>query len=365
MADSTRPDTHVLPPALERLTAEIFGRAGWDARDAALAASHLVQANASGHDSHGVGMTPRYVRAARLGRLKQGRTITTVMDAGAVLTLDGGMGLGQVVGFDAMNIGIARARESGAAILALRNTHHLGRIGHWGEQVAAAGLVAIHFVNVIGRPALVAPWGGRQARFSTNPICIAFPRRDKHPIVLDFATSRIAHGKTRVAWKRGVPVAEGNLLDREGEPTRDPSVMWVEPFGALLPFGEHKGFGLGMMCELLAGALGGAGTLPGKTDWDVIDNNMLSIILDPARFGGAESYGAETERLVEWLYSTPAAEGFDRVRIPGEPERETRALRGRDGIPIDATSWGEIIECAESLGLSRDAAYALAELPPA
>jgi uncharacterized oxidoreductase len=181
-------------------------------------------------------------------------------------------------------------------------------------------------------------------------------------VVLDFATSRIAHGKTRVAWKRGVPVAEGNLLGRDGAPTQDPSVMWIEPFGALLPFGEHKGFGLGMMCELLAGALGGAGTIPGRTGWDVIDNNMLSILIDPARLGGAEAYARETDRLVDWVYDTPAMDGVDRVRIPGEPEREMRALRGRDGIPIDPTTWGDILEAAAALGLDEAAVRALAAL---
>jgi len=352
MSTEPKPDIQVPSPKLHSLTRAIFARAGWSDRDAGLAADHLVLSNLSGHDSHGVGMVPRYILAAGKGLLKKGETLTTVMDAGALLTLDGGMGLGQVVGYDAMNLGIARARTHGVAVLSLRNTHHLGRIGHWGEQVAAAGLVSINYVNVIGRPALVAPWGGTQARFSTNPVCVAFPRAGTDPIVLDFATSRIAHGKTRVAWKRGVPVADGNLLDREGKPTNDPAVMWTEPLGALLPFGEHKGFGLAMICELLAGGLSGAGTIPGRMDWNVIDNNMLSILIDPSKLGGADSFAAETERVIAWVYSTPAAANFDRVRIPGEPEREMRVLRSASGVPLDTTTWGEIVACAVTLGFS-------------
>lgn len=351
MSATPSPDVHVFPPQLEALVRAIFERAGWSDRDARLAADHLVLANLSGHDSHGVGMIPRYLLAAGKGLLRKGNTITTVVDAGALLTLDGGMGLGQVVGFDAMNIAIDRARLHGVCVLSLRNSHHLGRIGHWGEQVAAAGLVSINYVNVIGRPALVAPWGGSKARFSTNPVCVAVPRAGTDPVVLDFATSRIAHGKTRVAWKRGVPVADGNLIGRDGKPTNDPSVMWVEPLAALLPFGEHKGFGLAFMCELLAGGLSGAGTLPGRMDWGVIDNNMLSIVIDPARLGGSGSFALETEKLIEWVASTPAAEGFDRVRIPGEPEREMRVRRSAGGIPIDPTSWGEIVAAAAALGL--------------
>lgn len=353
------PDVHVLPAKLHALTSAIFERAGWSARDAALAADHLVLANLSGHDSHGVGMVPRYILSARNGLLKTGDTLTTVVDAGALLTLDGGMGLGQVVGHDAMAIAIDRARQHGVTVLSLRNTHHLGRIGHWGEQAAAAGLVSMHYVNVIGRPALVAPWGGSRARFSTNPVCVAYPRPGQEPIVLDFATSRIAHGKTRVAWKRGVPVADDNLLDAEGRPTNDPSVMWTEPLGALLPFGDHKGYGLAMMCELLAGGLSGAGTIPGRTDWNVIDNNMLCVLIDPAKLGGADTQAAEAERVIEWVRSTPTAEGFDRVRIPGEPERELRAQRTATGTPIDPTTWGEIVATAVSLGIDREAVAAL------
>jgi uncharacterized oxidoreductase len=345
---------------LTDLIRRMFEAAGWIPRDAMLAADHLVLANLTGHDSHGVGMVPRYMHSAARGLLRKGSPLTTVLDAGALLTLDGGMGLGQVVGHDAMLLGIARAQMHGVAVLSLRNAHHLGRIGHWGEQVAAAGLVSIHHVNVIGRPALVAPWGGTEARFSTNPLCIAIPRGQDPPIVLDFATSRIAHGKTRVAWKRGVPVADGNLLDAGGHPTNDPAVMWTEPLGALLPFGEHKGYGLSFVNELLAGALGGAGTLPGRTDWGVIDNNMLSILIDPSRLGGASSYRAETERLIQWVRETPTAPGVDRVRIPGEPEREMRTRRGVEGIPIDPTSWAEIVDSAASLGLDRAAVAALA-----
>lgn len=349
---SSDPDVIVPADGLWALTRRIFELGGWTERDAKLTADHLVAANLTGHDSHGVGLIPRYVRSARLGSVKQGHTLLTVLDAGALLTLDGGLGLGQVVGFDAMNLGIARAREHGVAVMSLRNTHHLGRIGHWGEQAARSGLLSIHFVNVIGRPALVAPWGGRMARLATNPMCIAFPRADSDPIVLDFATSRIAHGKTRVAWKRGLPVAPGHLLDAAGHPTTDASVMWTSPLGAMLPLGEHKGFGLAFMCELLAGALSGAGTIPGRTDWDVIDNNMLTILIDPARLGGAQTFEAEAARLVEWIYATPAAEGFDRVRIPGEPERDMRAKREAEGIPIDPVSWSEITACASGLGVS-------------
>lgn len=346
-------DVFVFPDHLHALTRAIFERAGWNVRGAALAADHLVLANLTGHDSHGVGMIPRYMLSAEKGLLKKGDTLTTVLDNGALLTLDGGMGLGQIIGHDAMNIAIERARAYGVAVMSLRNAHHLGRIGHWGEQAAAAGLVSINYVNVIGRPPLVAPWGGSRARFSTNPVCLAFPRPGNDPVVLDFATARIAHGKTRVAWKRGVRVQDGNLLDPHGNPTNDPAVMWTEPLGALLPFGEHKGYGLAFMCELLAGGLSGAGTLPGRTDWGVIDNNMLSILIDPAKLGGADSYSAETERLIEWVCSTPAAATFDRVRIPGEPERETRAQRSAHGIPIDPTTWGEIVATALGLGLDR------------
>ena len=276
----------VASAALHALSRAICAAAGSGEREASLVADHLVEANLTGHDSHGVGLLPIYVQNVREGRLAPNRHAELVDGRGAVLIVEGHRGYGQVIGYEAMALGMARAREHGVALLALRNSFHIGRIGHWAEQCARGGFASLHFVNVIDHPPLQAPYGGAEARFSTNPFCAALPGEDGAAVLLDMATSKIAIGKARVARNQGVPAPEDSLLDPAGRPTRDPAVMFREPQGALIPMGEHKGSGLAILCELLAGALTGGRTIqPAHPREGGIINNMLSVIIDPDVFG--------------------------------------------------------------------------------
>src|SRR3569832_1379827 len=278
--------THTLSAsALRQQCAAIIQAAGSSEAEAGKVASNLVLANLSGHASHGVGMIPRYVDAVLEGGLKPNSHAKTVLDAGSMLTVDGQRGYGQVVGEEAMRLALARAEDAGSCILALSNAHHLGRIGHFAETAVAQGLVAMHFVNVQSRP-VGAAWGGADGRYGTNPCCIGIPLKGRDPFVLDFATSRVAQGKLRVAHYEGRRVEEGLLIDEHGHPTTDPGVVVVPQsnglFGALMPFGEHKGFGMAVACELLGGALTGSGTWhrPADTRRSVV-NGMLAIVIDP------------------------------------------------------------------------------------
>ena len=215
------------------------------------------------------------------------------------------------------------------ALLAIRNSFHLGRIGHYAEQCARGGFASIHFVNVIDHAPLQAPYGGAEARFSTNPFCAALPGEDGAAVVLDMATSKIAIGKARVAKNKGVPAPEDSLLDAEGRPTRDPGVMFQEPRGALVAMGEHKGSGLAIMCELLAGALtGGRTAQPAHPQTGGIINNMLSVIIDPAVFGDRRRLLEEIAALIAYVKSARPRAGFDEVLVPGEPERRRRRAPG-------------------------------------
>jgi uncharacterized oxidoreductase len=171
-------------------------------READLVATNLVEANLKGHDSHGVGMVPRYIDAMKEGGLKVNQHVSVVMDGGAMLTLDGNAGYGQVMGYEAMGyeameLGAERAKRNGVCVVGLSNSHHIGRIGHWAEQCIAHGLVSIHSVNVLARP-IVAPFGGRDARHGTNPFCVGIPRVGKDPIVL--ASPPAKSPRARPAW---------------------------------------------------------------------------------------------------------------------------------------------------------------------
>ena len=330
-------------------------KAGSTVAEARAVAENLVEANLKGHDSHGVGLAPRYIAHALDGRLTVGGRPSVITDQGPFLLLDGNMGYGQTVGAEAMELAIAKARKEGVAIVGLRNVHHLGRIGAWGEMCARAGFVSIHYVNAHGHRPIVAPHGGYDARYSTNPYCTALPETPDNPmLVLDMATSRVAQGKVRVAHNKGAALPDGAAVDPEGHPTRDPGVMFSDPQGAMLSFGDHKGYGLALICEVLAGALTGGGTArPEQHAQDTIRNHMLTIVIDPAGFRDDIPFHAEIDKLQDWVKSSRVRPGAGEILVPGDPERIATAERLAEGIAIDDTTWNEIVECGLSLGLNR------------
>ena len=345
----------IMSDRLQALSRAICTAAGSADREADLVADHLVEANLAGHDSHGVGLLPVYVENVRAGRLVPNRHAELVSERGAVVAVEGDRGYGQVIGHEAMQLGMGRARDQGVALLAIRNSFHLGRIGHFAEQCARGGFASIHFVNVIDHAPLQAPYGGAEARVSTNPFCAALPGEDGPAVLLDMATSKIAIGKARVARNKGVPVPEDSLLDAAGRPTRDPAVMFQEPRGALIAMGEHKGSGLAIVCELLAGALSGGWTIqPAHPQAGGIVNNMLSVIIDPDAFGDRRALQGEIAALIGYVKSARPRAGFDEVLVPGEPERRRRAERLALGIEVDERTWAEILGAARTLGLGAE-----------
>lgn len=335
---------------LRRLVSAVFASAGSRPDEAALIARRLVDANLVGHDSHGIVRVPAYVRWVGEGKVVANRHVQVISQGDAFAILDGQHGYGQVIGGEAMEIGLAMAARTGIALVCLRQVHHLGRIGDWAEHCAAEGVVSVHFVNAVHVGWMVAPFGGIERRMSTNPFCCGMPVDGGDPIILDFATSTIAEGKALVARNKGVEVPERAVIDSAGAETRDPNALYATPPGALLPFGDHKGYGLAVFCDLLAGALGGGGTNhDGRENKRQVVNNMLSILIDP-RVIGATSMNAEATRFVAWLRSSAAREGD--VMVPGDPERRHRATRARDGIPVDDKTWSDVLLCAERSGIA-------------
>jgi len=346
------PRSHVFQAApLARAIEALVAAGGSEPREAQLVAENLVTANLTGHDSHGIGMIPRYVESLQEGGLRSNRHPVIKFDGGALVALDGQAGYGQVIGLEATAIAIERAKAHGVCVMALANSHHLCRIGQWAEQAVAQGLVSISFVNVISR-SIVAPFGGSDARFGTNPCTVGVPLAGQPPFILDMATSGVAQGKVRVAHNKGEQLPPGLLLDDMGNPTLEARFGVLEPFGALTTFGLHKGYGLAVVCELLGGALSGGGT------WHTADrskkrvlNGMLTILIDPRKLGTAAVFEREARAFVEWVKQSPPAPGVDRVRIAGDPERETRARRETEGIAVDATTWQEIRAAGTKVGV--------------
>ena len=332
---------------LHDMSVAIFRAMGSAPAEAEEAAAHLVRANLTGHDSHGVGMLPAYMRLFAEGKLVPNQALQTVVDDGPILVLDAGRGVGHRMAAEGVRRGIERARAVGACVLGVRNAAHIGRVGTYGEICAASGMIFVAFTNVATGPRLQAPHAGSDARLGTNPFVAAVPREGHPPVLLDMATTAIAAGKARVAMNKGVPVPENTMIDAAGRPTTDPSGLLQRREGALLPFGGHKGGGLAFMCELLGAAVTGGprGDDPAGTG---IVNSFLSLILDPGRLG--MDSGA-VEAACAHLLASPVAPGYDKVRLPGDKETEVMTRRERDGVEVDETTWGEIVIGARNLGV--------------
>src|SRR5262245_54064874 len=288
------------PDRLREFTARIFHAAGCQLPEAERIAHHLVEANLVGHDSHGIIRVPSYVQWLRAGKVLANRTLQVVFENDVIAVTDGQFGFGQTIGEQAMQLGIAKSARHGVAVVALRNSGHLGRIGDWPLMAARAGKLSLHFVNTTGAGILVAPFGGINRRLSANPIAAGVPVEGGPPMLLDISACTLAEGKIRVALNRGLPVPENCIIDAQGQSTTDPKVFYADPPGAILPIAGHKGYGLAVLCEILAGALTGGGCSNPDNAGRVL-NGMLSIYLDPVFFQAEPAFAAEIQRFIQWV----------------------------------------------------------------
>jgi uncharacterized oxidoreductase len=346
------------PEALRSLVRDMVTRAGWSAQEAEETADHLVLANLSGHDSHGVGMIPLYFQSLADGNLKPESKGEIRLDAAPFLIVDGNIAIGQPTARNAVDRAVEIAMTGGVAIVNLLDSHHIGRIGHYAEVAAAAGLISFFWVNVAGRPPIVAPFAAKEARFGTNPHAIGIPVPGGDPLILDFATSRMAHGKARVALNKGEQVPPGYIIDGEGRPTTDPSHVFASPdrpLGALLPFGDHKGAGLSLIAELLSAGLMGAARIDQKPQKSWTINSLFGVLIDPARL--EPDAGLRKNRIDSYLAFVRAAKPQDPanpVLAPGDKERKVRIERAAAGIPLDDETWSQIKAAAARYGIDAD-----------
>jgi hydroxycarboxylate dehydrogenase B len=350
----------ISPRSLSDLVTDIFTTAGCSQAEAARIAKSLVGANLAGHDSHGVIRVPLYLgwltEPARATVRDQ--TVKVVSDTPVLAIVDGQFGFGQTVAPQAVAIGIVKCKAMGLSAIALRNSAHIGRVGDFAEMAATEGLVSVHFVNAAGS-VLVAPFGGAQRRFSTAPFCIGIPRPGKSPLILDFATSLVAEGKALVASRGGKGLPPDALVGPDGKTTGDPRMLYgdYEPTGprnhgqgkgAIRAFGEHKGSGLALMCELIGGALTGNGATQHNRRFS---NGMLSIFIDPKRIDASDFFPREVARYVDFVKSAkPIVEGGE-VLVPGEPEERARQERSANGVVLPDDAWTAIVAAAREIGV--------------
>jgi LDH2 family malate/lactate/ureidoglycolate dehydrogenase len=321
----------------------ILEAAGTNKEAAQVVGESLVEANLVGHDSHGFIRLLSYVEQVRSGQVKPAAVSTVASRHGAAAQVDGAWGWGQPAARLATETAVALASQRGVGAVTIGRCNHIGRLGEYVHTLARAQMVGIAFCNA---DPTVAAFGGRTRVLGTNPIAWAVPRdAGSEPLVHDFATAGVAEGKVRVARLLGNEMGPGLILDRSGKPSRSPADFYEG--GALLPFGEHKGYGLSVMIEVTAGVLSGmaASALPEYRG----ANGTLILALDIASFMPFEEYVDQVERLCSVIQASPPADGFDRVRLPGEIEAETRSTRLLEGIDVAERTWEDVQSLAAQL----------------
>lgn len=347
----------ILAAQLEPFAIDLLRAGGATPHEATVVGKSLVAANLRGYESHGVMRLPFYIQALKDGEVVSQAELTILGESSTRVVADANWGFGQVQANRLLDLLYARTRTEGLAVGTLIHSGHIGRLGEYCEAAAERNLVSMLMVNSHGAAVRVAPPGGKAPRLSTNPLAIGVPLGDE-PLVLDFSTSATAEGKVRVKKIAGEKVPEGWLLDRDGRPTTDPDTLYQNPPGSILPMGgaqAYKGFGLGLMIEILTGALSG-GVCAREVPYPKKGNCVFVLLLDPAAFGGADHFRAEVEQLTAYIRDCPRIDGVDRILLPGDPERMTLAARSAQGIALDAENWGQLVKLAATLQVAVPAA---------
>jgi LDH2 family malate/lactate/ureidoglycolate dehydrogenase len=330
-----------------------------DEEEAGIFASCLLRADLRGHQTQGIGLLPYLDELFRAEVMHFGRTFEVVRDTPASALVDGHSGVGQVVGTRAMALAIAKAREAGVGLVTVRRSSDYGMASNYAIQAQEQGLIGI---SMSTGPLLVAPWGGRDARFCTNPLALAVPAGDRDPIVIDMATSAHSMGAVVLAARDNKLLGGKDVVDSDGQYTNDPSKVILNVMdresrmsGALLPAGP-KGFGMLLLVELLAGLLSGERTWQEEAPANAEDRaafyGQTFLAISVQHFQAPDIFAAAMDRMIDVLVNAPAAKGFTHVRLPGsgamEKEREYRA----NGILVRQEEWTMVEDVARRLGVS-------------
>jgi LDH2 family malate/lactate/ureidoglycolate dehydrogenase len=326
---------------LREFSQGVFEKVELSAADAHLVSDTLVEADLCGVHSHGMAILPRWARGFSQGQLNKRVECPVLMDAGALCLIDGQNGLGVFAANKAMELATQRAAKYGIAIVGVRNSSHFGMAAYYTKKALAFNQIGFCTTN---GPAVMAPWGAREALLCNNPFSYAIPTKNEFPVVLDMACSASARGKIRLKARDNQPIPEGWAINAEGEPTTDASEALE---GALLPFGEYKGYGMAVINEILSAALTGAQfsfSIPYGTNDAASEVHHqvqpawgcghLVGAIDIGKLVPIDEFKAQVDILCEKLKSAPKAPNFERVYIPGEIEYELKTTRLQTGIPL-------------------------------
>ncbi|HET6487645.1 MAG TPA: Ldh family oxidoreductase [Spirochaetia bacterium] len=345
----------VLPAeTLKDIGIRLFAACGASARDAETVASELVEASLMGLDSHGVMRYAQYVDEVLAGTIQPKATPRIERETATTAVVDCGSGFGIASACRMVEIVIDKARAADLACVVSTRCQHVGRLGSYAQKVARAGLVGLAAANSSRQGHWVAPWGGREGRLATNPLAFAAPTSGD-PLIVDMSTSMIAEGKIRILKQNGAPVPPGSILDGNGNPTTDPNLFYAEPHGTILPFGSptlgYKGFGLGLLVEILGSSLAGVPltSAGGKSEYT---NGLFLLAINPEPLAGPQGLRTLVDELCAYVTSSRPAPGHREVVVPGALDFRTRARRLEEGIPVAEGTWREIERVAGRLSVT-------------
>jgi LDH2 family malate/lactate/ureidoglycolate dehydrogenase len=335
---------------LKKVAFDAFRAAGADDSAARIVSDMLVEANLTGHDSHGVIYIVDYLNRIRDGKLNPKASPEIVRETASTLRVDGHWGFGHVVASWTMRELIRKAKEHDIAAAAIFNCGHIGRVGLYPAMASEEGLIGLAFANGGGSKPRVAPFGGMRAMLGTNPIAFTVPVKGRPPLMLDFSTSIVASGKIRIVQNKGEELPSGWILNRDGQPSREPQDYYDG--GMLLPAAGYKGYCLGTFVDIFGGLLSGAGTPTLPEGSYKLGNGVFFIAINVEAFQPSEVFGADVLELCDTLKATPPVNGDQAgVLVPGEPEQQMKDRRLREGVPIPDKTWQKIVEKAREFGV--------------
>ena len=335
---------------LQGFTAQALVAAGLSPEAADTAAEVLARTDLRGIRTHGVRHLAGYLRQIRAGGIVAPARVTRVVDTPSTATLDGGAGLGHVAASEATSLAIEKALKVGVAVVLVRNSNHCGALGHYALSCAEAGLIGVFLSNC---PPVMTVTGSRSRVLGNGPTAYGAPNPAGVPIIFDAAMSVVAGGKIQMARERRQPVPLGWIVDAEGRPTTDP-----EDFvkgGALLPVGDHKGYGLALFGELLAGVLSGA-AMAGQIGSNLTPDRPTgtghaAIAINIKAFMSAADFAERVAELQRMIKSAPTADGVDSILLPGELEHREELRARQHGFELDQVIWRDLAEIAMGFGL--------------
>ena len=342
---------------LVRFTAQVFEKLGMPPADAARGAEVLVDADLAGIESHGIAHLawhPGYAPGFKRGLIKPEPVVTVLRDSPVAASWDAGSGLGVLIGARAMEAAIEKAVATGIGMVAITNGQHFGAAGYYARMAAERDMIGMAMCNVT--PIAVAS-GSLDRAYGTNPIAFAAPVQDDHPFLLDIATTAVAGGKLEIATRQGKQIPAGWAVDADGNDSDDPTILRkggaLQPLGSYVETSSHKGYGLGLMVDILTGVLPGMGSaifegIRMQGQW------FAAWRIDA--FRDVDGFKADMKRMVDHLRGLRPRAGVEAVLVPGDPEAKAREERLRLGVPLDAETVDQLNALGEELGVAAPAA---------